>query len=664
MVFVPKIEILLVENSRFNDFIMTSIVLYENKQSVPFIWNGQLGDLVDERRLTFFPKEWLDTTKNTIVVGGVQSGKTACIIDLISRILQRGDVPILVASDKKSVLDQYKTRFSNDMIARIKELNSKTNVQVENLNQSIIYTAILSPMRLKKIQELIGYGICNYRKKFVLIIDEGDMSIKDCDCQLEIMQRQMDNLGPYLKRIYITATPFAVLNSKAISPCIEEFTTIPSNYYSSHNLQYRDYFDMYKYSTDLIDTIAHTKEDELTEEIICNFANFLQNELSIKVSPNQPNIGLLKLFHENSKKHTLALKLSSYFQNLAILVYTGEGCTCYYNSQIINVWKNGICISRILQEVKDHNSSCPFLIISYNMAGRAETFKAKDHSWTLTHFFISLPEKSAVDQTVQAMRCNGQYKLSDPIIKVYASQKSHNRLEKLIINNNEYVKRLGENFNHNGWINTRECIEEVTFLKVSHFKFSLRKGVDDVKIKNSDDDGSSYDLDFCKQQANYLVNKNNCSGYEIVTHDQFYITKQQVLDNIKDPDIAQAFKNPGPDAFKFKTVNPQNLLRILIQNKCEEIYSSINGCQIGYYTERSKVLNKLHHTKSEQFKAQAIAEILLNGDICVVVYKEDYYRNPHNYINKVLIWSDTQEKYHLHVNKPDAKYKLMFLTHT
>lgn len=641
-------------------FNMTGIIIHESKHVSTHIWNGHLGQLVDERTLTFFPTEWLGTTKNTIVVGSVQSGKTAYILDLISKILQKGAVPILIASDKKSVLDQYNTRFSNTMLTQIKELKSKTIVEAENFYQPIIYTSILSSMRLKKIKELIDYGIRYYKKNFVLIIDEGDMSIKDNNCQLENIQRSMDMLGKYLKRIYITATPFAVLNSKDISPHIEEFTVVPSNYYQK--LEYRDYFSMHKHTTDIVDIIANKKEEELTDEIIYNFAIYLNNALlTANVSITQPNIGLLKLFHENFKKHILALKLSYYIPNLCILVYTGEGCKFYNNNLVVKEWKNGICISRILQELKDSNIYLPILIISYNMAGRAETFKSKDHIWTLTHFFISVPYNSSVEQTVQSMRCNGQYKLTDPIIQVYASQRSQDRLEKLLVNNDQYVKSLNSLFKHYGKINTRESIYYIAFLQVPHFKFSTRKGIDDIKILNNDDHGYSKDVNCCLELAQYLVAKNNCIGYELVTEYHFYITRDDIINNINNADILNAFKNPSPDAFKFKP-HAQNLLRVFIQSKFSHL--QIKGCQIGYYNERAKQLNKLNHLKTgSEFKSQAVAEILPNGDIGVVIYKEDYYNTPEIYINKVLIWLDPQKVYHLHVNKPDVSHKLMFLTH-
>ena len=608
-----------------------------------------------------FPVEWLNTTKNSIVVGSIQSGKTRYIMELIPTILQRGEIPILVASDKKNVLDQYRTRFSSDMISIIKELNSETVVPFENLNTQVLYTAILSSMRLKKIQELIYHGITYYRKRFVLIIDEADMSVKELYSPLEMMQRQMDGLGQYLKRIHITATPFAILNSKAISQSIEEFAIIPSNYYQ--DLEYRDYFSMEKISTHLIDTIAEKTEEDLTDEIVSNFAAFLGDEMSKRMSSNQPNIGLLKLFHENFKKHSLAQRLSVHLQYLGILVYTGKGCVFYYNSQVLNVWKNGSCISRVLQKIKDDGTSCPLLIISYNMAGRAETFKSEDREWNLTHFLISLPEKSSVEQTVQAMRCNGQYKPSDPIIKVYASNKSHDRLEKLITNNDAYIQRLGEIFNHYKQIDTRTCLDQVTLLKVPHFKFSSRKGVDDSSVIKFNDDGFSKTLEHAVTLADYLVTKNNCTEYKYVTQGHFYISREEILLMIDNIDITRTFGSPGSEAFKGLPAQAQSSLRQFVRNKCEQNNLRTHKCQVGYYEQRSKELNKLHHTKSKQFKAQAIAEILPSGDISVVVYNEDYYNNPDNYVNKVLIWLDTKQIYHLHVNKANADYKFMFLTH-
>jgi hypothetical protein len=640
---------------------MTSIVLYENIQSQPYIYNNNLGNLVDERRLTFFPGQWLETTKNTVVVGGVQSGKTAYIINLVDTILQKGQIPIVVASNEKNILDQYKTRCSNEMNTITKEIKSKLDVRLENLHRPVIYTAILSPMRLKTIQELILHGISYYRKKFILIVDEGDLSIKDIDCTLEQIQRQMDQLGPYLKRIYITATPFAVLNSKAISPNIEEFTTIPSNYYP--NLEYRNYYNMIHRFTDHIDQIASLKEEDLTEDMVRNFSSFLEMSMYDKVSVYQPNIGLFKVFRENSPKHILAINLSRYLPCFYILTYTGEGCTLYSNSQKKGLWKNGLCIARILQELKNDNVICPILIISYNMAGRAQTFKSEDRAWVLTHFFIHLPEKSSVEQTVQAMRCNGQYKPSDPISRIYTSKQSHDRLDKLITNNEIYIKDLGDLFRQNGKID-KTFINRVPLLKIPSFKFSTRTGVDDTSIIKSNDDGNCITPKDCEIMVNYLVSKNNCIGWCCVTYGPLCISRQEILRKVEfvDRDLFIRFSNSGSEAFKGLSGQSQQLLRNWIREKCQ---IQTDGCQIGYYAERSKELNKLHHLKtSKQFKARVIAEILSNGDISVIVYDTNYYHYPERYSNMVLVWLDTKGVYHLHVNKPDANYKLMFLTHT
>ena len=598
----------------------------------------------------------LETTKNTIVVGGVQVGKSQYIIDLITKILKSDKVPILIASDRLSVLDQYITRMSKRMIRKLKVIN--TNMDVTVLDK--IYVAILSVERLKKIKELIYYW---KDKQFVMIIDEGDLSIKDKSCALEKLQRKMDQCGIFLKRIFITATPFGVINSKAISTNIEEFIVLSSY---KEGFVYRDYSDMIIHHTDQISDMTLDKKG------IRNLSTFLKEAMMDKI--NQPNIGLLKIFHKNNNKHVLAKKLTLFMKKFNIIVYTGKGSTLYINGKVTTIGKQGSCIAQTIQYLKDFHRPYPILIISYNMASRSQTFKSTDHQWKLTHFFIDVPDTFSVEQTIQALRCNGQYDEKDSLVKVFVSKESHERITNLLYDNQLYINTCKTLFDDK-INNMRDCIHDIHFVKVDHFKMSNRRGVDDTKVMQFDD-GLCKNYQDAVDMAKILVDKNNCESYIDVTDQHFIISNGIILNTIQkykyydvtdQENIFTQLYNQfnHPTSFKGLTTKQQNLLRSIVLTVCEGKYNTIYGksCQIGYYAERTKMLNQIHHKKHKQFKSRIVSEILSNGDISVMIYNEQYYIHPEQYDNKVLIWRDTQSLYHLCVNKPNATYSFISLQH-
>lgn len=637
-------------------------VIIENKtEKYEYNYNGIDGLRIDKTKSMFIPD--LGTTKNVIVVGKIQSGKTSYIMNLINETLNNNKVPILIASDRLGVLDQYKTRFSKELTKLLKEVDSSTNIN-NDYKKPIVYVSILSLVRLKKIKEIILYGGIYSKKEFVLIIDEGDLSIKNISSTLEKIQRKMDNYGIFLKRIFITATPFAVSNSEAISSDIEKYIIIPPYI---EGFVYRDYKDMDIRYTKNIKKISSDDID------MVKIAAFFKKEMvDTKISKTQPNIGLLKIFHNNDDKHTFAKKLNKQIKNLNIIVYTGKGSVLYVNKSEKVIEKPGSCIAQSIQKLKNENNTKPILIISYNMASRSQTFKSIDHQWILTHFFIDLPNNSSIEQTLQALRCNGQYKSSDPLVKVYVSTKTNDRIMKLLYNNDIYIKACNDKHADDNTINMRDCLKDINFLKVHNFKMCSRKGIDDTKVVKSSH-GICKNYNDAVTTAKIFVTKNNCTEYEYVTDKNLVmkcnlivkeISKHNKYDKNNNKNIYTRLKilfESDNKNFEGLAAKQQNLLREIIINYVNKNGNNIDSCQIGYYEERTKTLNKINHLKPQEYKTRTVCELMNNGDVNIMIYKKKYYNHPEKYYNKVLIWCNTNGDYHLCVNKENPEYTYISL---
>lgn len=601
------------------------------------------------------------TTKNVIAVGKVQSGKTSYIINIINETITNNKIPILIASDRLSVLDQYKTRFTSAMIDLLIDIDSLTNVKDETFEKPIIYVSILSIVRLRKIKEIVLHGGLNFKKEFILIIDEGDLSIKNVTCMLEKMQRKMDHYGVFLKRIFITATPFCVTNAISLSNNVEKYIMISSY---KKGFVYRDYTNMDVIYTSKIKKMASDDID------IKKIASFLKKEfVNVKIA-NQPNIGLMKIFHNNKAKHELAKKLNQHVKNLNIVVYTGKGSILYINGKEKIIDKQGMCIAQTLQKLKNDNDHHPILIISYNMASRSQTFKSIDHQWILTHFFIDLTNNASTEQTIQALRCNGQYKQSDPLIKIYVSKETNDRIMKLIYNNDLYINECKKQHEQDNSMNMRDCIDYINFIKVPHFKMCSRKGVDDTKVVKT---AACKHYSDAVNLAKILVKENDCKTYTNVTERYMVILKDDIVEGIckkydpmDDKNIYTQLKNIFESEhknFKGLATKQQNLLRKIIIKCVQKEIPIENSCQIGYYHQRTKNLNKINHTKHDEYKSRVVCELLSNGNVNVMIYLKNYYKHDEKYENQVLIWQNTNGDYHLCVHKQHPTYTYISLKH-
>jgi hypothetical protein len=300
------------------------------------------------------------------------------------------------------------------------------------------------------------------------------------------------------------------------------------------------------------------------------------------------------------------------------------------------------------------------------MASRSQTFKSADHDWILTHFFIDVKTDASVEQVVQAMRCNGQYKLTDPRVTVYASTETHKQIERLLYNNMVYIAGTKTLFDLKEK-STRDAIENIPFIKTNQHgtKFSSRQGIDDTFTESVQDHGSTRDFNKAKDWASYLAQYNGCKGYCYVTPHQFMISREEIVSiatkDLNGWELRKRFMTATD--FTGISASSQKLLRCWIIQKVQGFVPGVRKCNVAYEKNRAAVLNRLHHIKDINFQSQIVAEIHPNGNINVVVYDNNYFLHPESYDNTVLIWVDTGGTFHLYVNKHNPDYVFVNLHH-
>lgn len=690
----------------------TNYDVVENKQilAIPKIINPIRDYIFDKypenfKQVLINDVERLENT-DLIISGQVQIGKTSVIITTAWISLYcRNEIPIIISWDLLSVMSQTLSRinkFDEEIRTNFKDTNFPgakfllnptiiksgiSNQDIQNIfvKPSCLIT-ILQPGRLDSIGSLIREG---HKKgfKFRIIIDESDHSIKgsETETELKILQNFISISHINLMSIvYVSATNFAVYNS--INRFIARkyrIITIPSNIYEKKNLIYRSHMDFEKIPTNCL--IGMDKSDEITDEQWIQIIDLFRSDFALmKIVPTnnnnmsiQPNIGLLDVSFKNEPKEDLAARISKELPYIHIVVYMSPNSKVYYNGNVYYQFREGVCIGDILDDFKRIYTTkmrAPILIISTGLAGRAQTFKTSDNEWVLTHHFLNKSTLS-IDVLVQSVRGAGQYKPSDPILKLYASQNVITSLETSWYNNNILTDKIAL---YQDKAPMRDIIEQVSFISSGHkpIKFISRKNIDDTSIDRIGKDynaiASSRESIFKK--AEMIRISNGCDG--ILEVARLYYLPVSIYYNIlnnctSDLKRLQYDKFNTDEPYKGMKKTIQASLRQAIKDEIIRLANiNIDKCQLCYNVNRQKDLNKLHHLKShDNFKAQIIALSYNNKNtIPIVIYDKNYLdafqsdtnkENPNNmYFNKVLIWPSTDEKYRCYANTAGDRTKI------
>jgi len=657
--------------------------------------------------------------EDLIVYGKVQSGKTQYIINKVIDSLLSAIIPIVICSDSLSLMEQFTTRFRQSNLGvryntLIVDLDSISRMDLADPIK--IYLSIANENRFRIINELISTLVFR-GYNFTIIYDEADISIKNDDKKAEIVQKELyAQYGAYIQNIYISATNFSVYNSgwrnlRKIS-CEEINSKI-------NDMRYIGYEDCNLNITSIVsELIASIETDSIilsspafrsaigrseregmlssttspafrsadgrseregmlssTTSHIMNFINFINQTMDCRHSALQPNIGLLRMLNLNFQKKELAILFSRYLPNFLFLCYTGddEYNILYHKGAEIFKFKdnrNKYSIGTIIQYIKDNfymmghfPNSYPLFIISYKMAGRAQTFKSSDHLWTLTHLFLDLQLNSPVDTVIQSLRACGQYFKWQKVPHLFLSENTHNVItlstfKNFTLNNSIFnIKDLSI-------VHLPDMIKYIPFLNMRGIKQKFNNRNDNTKaIYNNYDDGCDDQLSNVLSMALQLMESYNYKKYYIITERRDIPIKDfinfcsnhqdgmNIITKIKDNGITEPYGDIPP---KF-----QNEIRkwILDYLKILNIDTYSKKCQLGYTTARAKELNKIHHEKGKNFQANVLAiNPICKTHIPLIIYNETYINNSDEYKNSVLIWHGLDEKYHVRVNTHNNKY--------
>lgn len=391
-------------------------------------------------------------SRDVVFNGDVQVGKTKIMINLIWMTKFKTEFNILVfAWERRDVLDQLKVRASEFDRKLSKEypnqyltmnpfeIRSDTPLEacITAYTQGTrVFFTILSAKRLGIVDELLNGEIEDLKgSKWRVIIDEGDMSIKQRDAKSEeSLSKLLSNEN--LHFFYFGATNFAIFNSPSRMERNPRVVRLPQKLYK--NFTYRSYYDYEHHVVEELD------DPNIVEEELRTLIKILR-KMEKKASETQPNIGLLNIVRENKFKFNMAPTISSAFPSFYIIVYTGEGYSKYKGGDLIIKEQEGICVGRVISDIQNNTPDIGgILFIATNMAGRAQTFKSSDNTWVLTHMFLILSKTSSVETIVQSLRGNGQYLDTQPVLKFYAPKSTHRRIKIALENNEKIMKELSK----------------------------------------------------------------------------------------------------------------------------------------------------------------------------------------------------------------------------
>lgn len=589
-------------------------------------------------------KKAIEDTKYDLCFNGkVQSGKTKIILHtaLLEKLHDRRVV--IIAWDKRDILDQTMVRLEiyNEKIKKELKISddaltaTEISTKIQQVNINDILVLILTKERLSKLFDIITQDTGSV---WTIIIDEADMSIRNERSPSEFLLRQLLKESR-IRFVYVGATNFSLFQSEERMKRSNLQIQMPLDIYTG--CEYRDYFHhkTMKIETDLMLPLQSNTYDG---EDLSRFSRYVRKEIQNKVSVIQPNIALINIFRKNNPKYELAEVLSKKITDSLVMAYTGEGYMLYEKGFCAETGENQ-CIGKVLSKLKDNGFDKNIIIIATGLAGRAQTIKSLDNEWILTHFFIELSMKSSIETIVQSMRGNGQYGVDQVGLRIYSSNMCHKLIAIANKNNNRLMDKISKNV----------PMREISFLTYGGkpIKFTNRRVGNEKWRKNNKDHGCFSTLEKAIYHAKILSQNNDCSGYIHITK-KYEIMMDEYMEFLE----KHGFDD---DLEKLKTENIydkmsrscQYQLKKWIQEKVEE-KSKVSLC---YRKKMCESENQLYILKPPRRQYRIVALDPENKKVLpVVVYNRDFIDPAYAevYANKVLIWDGTDGKCRIYINKP------------
>lgn len=237
------------------------------------------------------------TTRNTLIHGNVQSGKTASIMKILTNPKYR-DVPkVLIVQNSLLVAQQYTSRFTAAKISH-QVINKKS----EHITSDTIIV-MNNVYRYKAFLKIVP-------KEYVLILDEADLTIKNCPL-----------VG--LETYHVTATSFSCKDS------FDHVASVPihNNYHGIEDLTVSEQDD----ETEVVKTFLKEK----TGMMLINKYSTVEamTECAHSIATKHPQVPVIlltshKILFINNTKRVIKLKtitsIIDLFTNFSHLIFVAH----------------------------------------------------------------------------------------------------------------------------------------------------------------------------------------------------------------------------------------------------------------------------------------------------------------------------------------------------
>ena len=336
-------------------------------------------------------------TKDLLIFGHVQSGKTREIIKVIIRPSLCHFLKVLVIQNSVLASNQYIQTFKRENIRFYAVTSSakKGKCVVSNIDVILVMN---NSYRYREFTRL------KVKRDFILLIDEYDMCIKN------MKNKKNNNIltHPYLKKqVHITATP----NPKTYYE-MDQITMIPKA---------ENYYGIDKFNIVVADTIM---------TVIENFMGDTTGETG----------GILLITRYTLIRDMIinAYNLSKKFRDIPFVVMS-------VNKVLFINGKPKILSQKTINKIIDYlHSHSRIIFISNRLASRCYNYSSSDFSRHLTHQAIQeVKNCSSVTLTslIQKMRLCGIYN-DNPTLTIFVTQQCHVKIIYLLDKYNHLINDL------------------------------------------------------------------------------------------------------------------------------------------------------------------------------------------------------------------------------
>lgn len=509
-----------------------------------------------------------------VVVGYVQSGKSALIIYYSSWVAKKHNMNVIIMLRNQTVdIDSLERKFRN--FKKEKKLNNsdleiipfakKFNNGIEEMHEKLceskkVFIILGNSEQLGKINDIIRYGNENASpiNPFVLVIDELDLNEKVEATKFYNQFNILKNSGFITSSLGVTATALPVMFRRVDKLKSEQIIRLqsPLNYKGIQNIDF---------------TTIDINEQNINQKVMLNLMNTKYNSFRDKNGEIHPTILLIK--DERIKRNQLDMKNNLLFnaqikKKWGMLVWNGNGmCIDLPNRNPIFV-KN-LNINDALQNIKENKyGKVPEYIgiISGDLANRGQSFVSTDYAWHLTHMIMSASITSSGTNLIQYTRLCGCYN-DDIHLTLFTSDEIQKELYAYDYYQNQVVEECG--------IVLDKVELKNTMTKIKLKPECIMKRTIDTKIKLKYEIISNYDKIMCGEKIDA---KNINEAKTLVEKDYSIRLKEQnqknVIIYVKEESTDTEFNEENVKKSKKELSKKYKHIRTINQSKLKSLYKN------------------------------------------------------------------------------------------